>query len=127
MSSMLIKCMIRYSVSRARPTEIVLSRAGGVRCGNVDRADYAVRPVVEMHHGFQLVGQTAFNHLRAQPFAGRWCDRRPVLLLTGLMKVAAQNSLPSCDGSGFLNPCRSSPRTRPQAAPAPPGPRRAPT
>jgi hypothetical protein len=44
-------------------------------------ADEALRPVVEMHRAFQLMGQTTLDHPRAEPFTGWWRDGRTVLLL----------------------------------------------
>src|ERR1700730_10629839 len=81
MSSMIMRIIISYSKTSRRRPERDLSITGSLLCRNVDRADQAVRPVVKMHHGFQLMGQTAFNHLRAEDPVGQWGDRRPGLLL----------------------------------------------
>src|ERR1700731_2591167 len=81
MSSMFIRVNISSSTTRACRPESNLFITSTARRRNVDRADHAIPPIVEIHRAFQLVGQTAFDHPRAEAFSGRWRHRRAVLLL----------------------------------------------
>src|ERR1700692_4780930 len=70
MSSMSMRTIISSSTTRMRRPESGLFNTGGLRCKNVDGASQAVRPEVQMHHGVQLVGETAFDHLRSETLVG---------------------------------------------------------
>src|SRR5687768_2528400 len=80
MSSMFMRTIISSSTTRTRRPESRLSMKGGSRRGNVDRADHAVRPVVEVGSAVQFEGQTVFDHPRAEPLSRRRRHGRAALL-----------------------------------------------